>query len=889
MKNLLIIILLFLSSTILFGQSSSCINNTNTDPFNSYSTNTFKNNNFNWMQSGTSLYIPFSGNPAPSLSSITNFFYYPNPYTNIQNAAGSDFRPEDGWELIKQDLGFYYKNGQWDGGQKNTNDPLNVQLAPSYVAYIVLYNKYNSTLRVLTYAPQAALAFNNIIYTTLSFKQSTSQNPQSNFSTYKINALFNNYNSYNFALDKNTIVTRISTPCISPVSNGSWFYADFQLAYDPCVCFFDSGLEVTFYNKTSANISLTGRFAGVSSEAVASYSNGAGSMKGNNSADAYISSIFDNGGSPSTILQNYFSDVKMVNNYNALHSNVDLKENILKFSSGLKGLSSIAGEIIKKYSVSPFKEKALIAKETLSKGSDVLNFLSTKIKDNTLPQPEPVSVISGYLEATGTITYNDFNFPGYSYPLGLPGAQNSGGLGEFSPTSSSGVLPTYPMYNEPTGLFALLKTPRVEEYKLTPNVSQYCQLCPELKIKFAYHALGDLSYIFNPIINASKSNVYIKYEIDGMPYTDENYSATFYDNKFIGGYEFLYNDYGDIPTPSNPSFDMSNSFVKKITQTYPISCNQNIFTSETYKAPPTISMYNVKWEPHDRVFLNRNVILVVMLDLVSNPDKYGKEHRIMQIMKYKCDVIPSGTDFTTSGNGLSSIEALNQTNDLLLTNNVYTTLFKKYSYGTISITGTQTNDTPANQVSELIAEKEIQISNESIINGTGETYLYTSELPSYFNTCSNASAPPFSGNLSDYCKNQNLYGSNQGYQANSRLASAGAQSNPRSYDANSYNYFAGKTKDSFNNQYTNANVNVYPNPTNGLLNINLFSQVEMNNCLLSIENMDGKILLQNSSSFPLGFSHNELDLHDYASGVYILKIINSDGQLIKTEKIIINH
>lgn len=80
---------------------------------------------------------------------------------------------------------------------------------------------------------------------------------------------------------------------------------------------------------------------------------------------------------------------------------------------------------------------------------------------------------------------------------------------------------------------------------------------------------------------------------------------------------------------------------------------------------------------------------------------------------------------------------------------------------------------------------------------------------------------------------------------------------------------------------------IYPNPTNGNLNVNFF-ETESKNVTISLEDVTGKLLFQQNISIDKGYSNNQFDLQNYLNGVYILKIIDSDQNLIKTEKIIIN-
>lgn len=77
----------------------------------------------------------------------------------------------------------------------------------------------------------------------------------------------------------------------------------------------------------------------------------------------------------------------------------------------------------------------------------------------------------------------------------------------------------------------------------------------------------------------------------------------------------------------------------------------------------------------------------------------------------------------------------------------------------------------------------------------------------------------------------------------------------------------------------------FPNPTSAIVNYQLdASQEEM----LSITIMDilGKTLYQTNYQITLGINTTSIDLSDYTSGTYIVKIQNNQGKVIATEKIV---
>lgn len=85
------------------------------------------------------------------------------------------------------------------------------------------------------------------------------------------------------------------------------------------------------------------------------------------------------------------------------------------------------------------------------------------------------------------------------------------------------------------------------------------------------------------------------------------------------------------------------------------------------------------------------------------------------------------------------------------------------------------------------------------------------------------------------------------------------------------------------NTTTASDIRVYPNPTRHLLNVEMPGANEKNE--LQLLDATGRIVLQ----APATGDRTELDLHDYGTGNYFLRIWNAEGDLTRTFKIIINH
>ena len=78
------------------------------------------------------------------------------------------------------------------------------------------------------------------------------------------------------------------------------------------------------------------------------------------------------------------------------------------------------------------------------------------------------------------------------------------------------------------------------------------------------------------------------------------------------------------------------------------------------------------------------------------------------------------------------------------------------------------------------------------------------------------------------------------------------------------------------------NILVYPNPTSTLLNIFLNNYRPMDNSILEIYNIQGKLLYSKKRLL----QNNSIDMSKYAKGIYLFKISNDDR--VGIQKVILN-
>ncbi|OPZ95699.1 MAG: hypothetical protein BWY70_01936 [Bacteroidetes bacterium ADurb.Bin408] len=84
--------------------------------------------------------------------------------------------------------------------------------------------------------------------------------------------------------------------------------------------------------------------------------------------------------------------------------------------------------------------------------------------------------------------------------------------------------------------------------------------------------------------------------------------------------------------------------------------------------------------------------------------------------------------------------------------------------------------------------------------------------------------------------------------------------------------------------FTDLNVNIYPNPSNGLFNLNMLSNSET--LEIAVMNIQGQTVYENKLSHMAFGSSTELNLRTLPAGMYHIRL--SDGKTILNKKLVIN-
>jgi len=396
-----------------------------------------------------------------------------------EHMGGEDNSPYSGWELIKADLG--YAN---DGTLRPEVD---LRTEP----YMILYNRYQGTLRVFVYLNNMSIANNYKI--TLSATNLGIQGPNGN---YKPPFLWSSYLQGKALDDENlTAPDYYKAQQLNSSSSGRFYYTDFQVSYDPCVSFFESAIQVKVDKVTQGTMQIVGRSLGGSipgSTAINDWM----SRNGNFLTGALNMPYGDLSQTMGDLTMNNYkqwgmSDVKNYAQFTLPGKKVEPWEReearlkLMGESTKALGTSivasgtalSAAGELASVYKFFGFETGAPIkaagkfmeatGKFTEASGTAMsarsLRIRYENLRDQpdknirvAMPDPQPSLVFSD-LALQGTLSIQSPVFS--NVYITTPGSKNATVAPEFR--SGSGAKGDFPMYNEPLGLFGALTTPSV--------------------------------------------------------------------------------------------------------------------------------------------------------------------------------------------------------------------------------------------------------------------------------------------------------------------------------------------------------------------------------------------------------------------------------------------
>lgn len=658
--------------------------NTNPNPqYTSPQTGDFRQNTFDWMANPIDVYKiapyhwPYS--PLDPSATMGNPFY--NTSLHLDRIAGgteSDFNPEDGWELIKQDFGFFQDpvTNTWNGTPKtNTNDN------PS-IAYFILYNKYSGILRVLATTPNGG---SDKIQISMSFAHERAHAFFENkpyYLSYNVSGLLVNNSPTAQALDKFTQILHVSSIAYFPAEIPFFFYADFQTSYDPCVCLFESGLYISFARIEESKIKLSGKMVGVNTE-ITNITNNSNKLYGNQlGLGDYHAGFFTDNSEVKSLIQHYKDIESFVNQVKNTNGGSDALKNLKKAVKGI-GLIVAFGN--------PKSAVLLALKKDVEKASKFVDFLSLYDSEK---KPSP-TVITAYMELDGRNTTTQ-EMVEKNILIANPGSCNSENRPEYSELDgNNGVIPMYPMYNEPLGLFALMTTPRLNinhnfdsetigPANINGNGSQQCsgqdpfpsnqfKIATNFRETYRLEQGNGFNFTFHPIVDSEKTFIDAAIEV----YNVDDFFNCLNNNETT-------NKFGI----HSEKIDAKNSIGRYRTEFFPLECIEDVVFQVGHS-------YNGDRDRHDELLskARSKAFIIFNIYYVFKEDAYGKVHTTVQTIKYPLELVETSTDLEQDPN---FIALQNIPTDLVINTTTFTNPERIFSKGTITIDGDLINNSPDN-------------------------------------------------------------------------------------------------------------------------------------------------------------------------------------------------
>ena len=154
---------------------------------------------------------------------VTPEDWYPLPIEEL------DMYPEDGWELLSVNLGFYPNLTPFSLANhiaQSSNDR---------IPYILLYNKKRGLIRIFVNYPSPP----GVFYDKAKIIMKFTGTPQDAITS----GLLRYNDGVDIALEEYTNVREVSSIVKYPNVPEHWMHADFQVGYDPCTCLFGSSLD----------------------------------------------------------------------------------------------------------------------------------------------------------------------------------------------------------------------------------------------------------------------------------------------------------------------------------------------------------------------------------------------------------------------------------------------------------------------------------------------------------------------------------------------------------------------------------------------------------------------------------------------------------------------
>lgn len=462
-------------------------------------------------------------------------------------AKGEQLLPKHGWELLLLNLGKYPNLDDFPIAGEFTDIP-----------YIVLYNRYSGIIRVFANYGNGFLP-NGINFDAVRVEL--------RFDDNNVNGLLRLNQGLDQALDQKSNVTKVSGIAKHPNSPGRWFSTDFQVAYDPCICYHPSRIRLNFHFAKGEDIVLQGREIEIESNIIDGYE-----VFGKDFLTNFDASEIDNPEKGSIIMydamdflvedyikktQNYKDSLDLVNEHNKeVNFNLAVVKlfNTVVLKGGSKLISAYIFDPIYENLVDEMTSKSIFKKDsvrldklekfTLNAFNSGVGNLNTFVSKNFKKMDNPTKPVMP------SATFSEMIIKGSisdTIPIEGPNFYTPGTYGsEGTPLLNLDNYFEYPIYNDALGTFALLETPKIEISKTigdnTINVltqeednfsntnvvflrsQRYQSWTKNYQIKL----VTDLKYALNSVLDIESHSVQAAFSIKAIPKKIDNINHTIF-------------------------------------------------------------------------------------------------------------------------------------------------------------------------------------------------------------------------------------------------------------------------------------------------------------------------------------------------------------------------
>lgn len=875
--------------------ADACANGSSTDwnnPVNNsdYNSGGEFTNSFNWFEKSSSGYLlnintnyDYQMKPIYNLDYAEHYRYLKNIISISGNPDPSSFPlPENGWELLAMNTGFYP-----DGTIYTSN------IGKPEVPFIVLYNKYEEKIRL--FATNRSFADNpmNVLNVTMS---------TNNASILRLN------NGFDTPISEDNWIERSHALAVPPSTKDQWFSVDFPVTFDPCVCDYPSGLNFEFNYVKKEDLHFTGGSIEGSKKIVDANELVTQDWLGNFNKDNYDNA---NGGfriynDLNDMLETYIKELEYyntkleeVNEHNkkvkrnlailkvaktiTLSGFSDLfnlitpalKQEMKDFASDIPQIKS-DDESLKKYAADIKKETTKI----LGKQFDSYGSRNFSLKT---PPKAPIQT---------SVNYSEHNFSGKlsmesqpsNFSVITPGSQN------FDAMHPSNI----PIYNEPMGVFALIDKPEISftsygikrtqehafflTYPCGGRLSNgYCGVPRphQTEDQRTYQLnLSNLSYLINQSLDVKNKNIQFALIIEADVQKDQSNSLSnsihYFVNKSnnIESVEDLIDTKGDnFDLPKGMSririeTDFMNAETLESEVIYWTLARTNVY--KKHKADGGLGNLDLK---------NLKIQLKALVDIEYQTIKAdGSKNEYTYTRTYNVDI--SANTITKPFIDLESIN--NPTDNIVL--DYYLASGEGYDISSLN-----------SSFNHLCSGKEITIKHDFINDFWGTDneqhgVLVTATEKIIFEPGSKVSEKSkftiINNNFEELIPKINSKNPNKGV-SQSKL-DAICQTKNTHYIANPRSYEVTEDNTTLNSS-DQLDFKLFPNPATSTVNLNINS--ESDNIFISITNVNGQMVKQLEINEGKTNSNIDLDIKNLERGIYMVNI--QSNEINKTEKLVI--